>query len=115
MDDEIEKYTKASGQKQKPYSHLLDAQMTFLLTADRHKNGGSLQLVFSEDRGLFPFSRETGEVSRENLFTDTLIRADSADFSIIDLKRRQPREGFTRHRGGPTPETPCTPTITCLF
>ena len=98
MDDEIEKYAKVSGQKQKSYSHLLDAQVAFLLTADRHKNEGSLQLVFSEDRGLFPVNRETGEVSRENLFTDTLVRVDSADFSVIDLSRRKPREGFTRHR-----------------
>ncbi len=49
---ELLDYTKKKGTSQKEYSHLLDAQMAFLLAINDHQNEGSMGIIFPEDQDI---------------------------------------------------------------
>ena len=93
--DEIFKYAKQKGKKQKIYSHLIDAQLAFVMMADAHRNDGSLGLVIDDDISMWPFNKDTGEVL-DNIF-------DSIEVKLEKMKqcypaRRKPDENFSSHR-----------------
>ena len=84
QDPSIEKH-KA---KQPLYSHLIDAQMAFLLAADDHKNNGSMGLKFLEATKA-TIDKATGEILH-NKFTETIkagIDEATGDISLNKFYR----------------------------
>ena len=93
----IESYEKKAGKKQKPYSHLMDAQIAFLIAADKHRNEGSFLLNIPDNISPIPVNKETGEIIEKTLLTDIWVAPDKMK-EPVQLERRKPIEGFVKHR-----------------
>ncbi len=91
-----EKYSKKEGQKQLPYSHLIDAQLAFCMMADAHKNEGSLKLAAHEHR-LWPLDKGTGEIFQKTIFGSVEIKPGEMK-PLEELKRRKAYTVETHHR-----------------
>ena len=92
VDSEIKKYKKSKGKTQELYSHLIDAQLAFCLTASDHRNEGGLKLNVDDSLPLWPVDRTA---------TNTIfhkIRVSPEEMSQTDLKRRKAYEVETHHR-----------------
>ena len=64
-DSPIAEYKKKKGKEQKTPSHLIDAQLAFLLACEKHKNDGTMGIQFDHDLDTITaddIDRETGEV-----------------------------------------------------
>ncbi len=81
--------------KQKPYSHLIDAQMAFMLVVDRHKNEGGMRLKI-DDKKLYPLNKNTGEIHKDTLWKD--ISVSDCDFQEEKLERRSPTKDRFKNR-----------------
>ena len=90
------KYKKAEDSKQDPYSHLIDAQLAFIMVADRHRNEGSLKLQIDDSIKIEPWNESTGEISENNLFNK--IRIEPSSFKEKKLERKKPSDKFCSHR-----------------
>ncbi len=90
----ISKYKKGK-EVQKPYSHLIDAQLSFALAASDHRNRGGLGIEISDEINMWFFDKDTGEVLK-NLF-DTIHVSDEG-FKPEELNRKKPNESFCSHR-----------------
>lgn len=97
QDPSIKKLTK-----QPLYSHLIDAQMAFLLATDAHKNNGSMGIQFLEaetvEEGI---DEETGEILLNKFYKCSAIA--KKDFSITTLNRKKSVTGVRLHRAFHTP------------
>ena len=96
IDDKLSKFAKEKGKQQEPYSHLIDAQLAFAIAADTHRNNGSLKLEIDDSTTLWPFSRDTGERSENNIFN--AIKLSDTRGSLGNLKRREVYDVETHHR-----------------
>ena len=95
-DDIISKFSKEGGQK--PYSHLIDAQLAFCIALNKHKNEGSFKLKIDDNIQLEPLDKTTGELPA-TMFDKINIKEDSKYFSEIDLERKKPYDkDFASHR-----------------
>lgn len=83
----VQSYDKQDGDRQQPYSHLIDAQMAFLLAAEDHQGDGSMALQLPED-GIFS----------HRAFTDSSINPFSSDFQRVPLSRSKSQDGVRTHR-----------------
>ena len=90
-----EKYTKQKGQKQLPYSHLIDAQLAFCMMADAHKNEGSLKLAIHEHR-LWPLDKSTDEMFQKTIFGAVHITPEQ--LCEKHLERKRPDQKLFSHR-----------------
>lgn len=95
LDDDIKSYTKGD-KAQDSYSHLIDAMLAFCITADEHKNDGSIGLNINDEYSLFPFDADSGEVSENDIFGH--IKISDSEFDAKSLARRKATEGFNSHR-----------------
>ena len=89
---------KKEDQKQEPRSHLIDAQMAFLLATDDHKNDGSMGLYFNKLETLKQgdINTKTGEFNPTKFFD--LSRVSKDQFSQKNLSRRKSATGIRLHR-----------------
>ena len=87
---------KKDNNKQKPYSHLIDAQLAFAMVADQHKKEGSLKLKIDDGISLWPFDKDTGEISKKNIFNAIKILSEAMQRDC--LERRKPYDVETHHR-----------------
>ena len=73
-------------EKQPLYSHLIDAQMAFLIASEDHKNDGSMGIKFVENQTIWQeqVDEKSGEILPSKLFNNSEI-GESA-FKAIDLK-----------------------------
>lgn len=93
--EEINKYSKTTNESQSAYSHLIDAQLAFVITADAHRNEGSLQLTIG-DKIKEPYNKKTGEIYYDNsLLKAICIGPDNIE---ISLQRKKPDKSFFAHR-----------------
>ena len=90
----IAKYKK-DGNKQEPYSHLIDAMFAFCVAVNAHKNDGSMGIKINNEISLFPVDGDSGEIFKD-IFSHIKI-ADS-ELTNIQLNRKKATEGFVNHR-----------------
>lgn len=88
-------YAKSKDSKQQAYSHLIDAQLAFVIVADAHRGEGGLKLQIGDEVGKGPCDKETGEINGGLLET---IRVSDDDFGFESLGRRKAYEVETHHR-----------------
>lgn len=93
---EISKYSKQDEEKQHPYSHIIDAQLAFAITADSHKNDGGLLLRIDDSYNLWPVNRDTGEILDKTILHAILVKPD--DEQIKRLERNKPDQTTFTHR-----------------
>ena len=91
-----EEYSKKKDEKQKPYSHLIDAQLAFAIVADAHKNEGSLKLDIPDSISLWPADTDTGEIFQKTIFG--AIHITPEQLYERKLERRKPNQTFFSHR-----------------
>ena len=94
-DEIFVEYAKKKEEKQKIYSHLIDAQLAFVMAADAHRNDGSLGLVIDDAINMWPFNKNTGEVL-DNIFDSIKVKPEK--MKQCHLARRKPDENFSSHR-----------------
>lgn len=83
----LKTYAKQEGKQQLPYSHIVDAQMAFLLAAYQHHKKGSMRIEMPEDF----HDKET--------FTKSAINPNNADkCKTISMSRAKPKDGVRTHR-----------------
>ncbi len=100
---DLASYSKSDNSPQKPYSHLLDAQVAFCMVADAHRGSGSLRLELGKT-GIW--SRVDQLVSQmENahfrVYDDSLFKAiqvEPKNFREVSLERRKPDRQYFKHR-----------------
>ena len=91
----IKKYEKEEKQPQKPYSHLLDAQLAFVIAADAHRNEGGLRLCLGDKDYKEPYKdANTGKV--RGILTSILI--GDGFYRLQELARKKPSDNFSSHR-----------------
>ena len=78
-------HKKESGKLQKPYSHLIDAQLAFCIAADAHKKEGGFKLN-THNLKLYPFSKKTGEVHEDNFFNKIHISDNTCEKKKLNRK-----------------------------
>lgn len=83
----LENYDKKSGERQDAFSHVVDAQMAFLLAANQHKRNGAMGIDMPEDL----HDVQTFTVSAINSGDDRAYRESA-------LSRGQSRDGVRTHR-----------------
>ena len=77
-------YAKEDGASQKPYSHLLDAQIAFCMIADAHRGDGGLRINLG-DTGIWSrVDRTTGEIQTKN--------SQVYDAQLFDATQVKPNE-----------------------
>ena len=83
---DLQCYAKENSVSQKPYSHLLDAQIAFCVIAESHQDDGGLRIKLG-DAGIRPREdRTTGELKVENS-----RRCNAQLFDAIQVKPHQMR------------------------
>lgn len=87
-------YAKSKDKKQKAYSHLIDAMLAFVITADAHRKDGGLKLKLDDFVRKEPYDKETGEIN--GLWECIQVHDDECN--IRNLDRRKPNENFSSHR-----------------
>ena len=95
----LKKYMKQEGVKQEDYSHLIDAQMAFILACQEHRDNGSMGIEFDFDeetiwQGIS--NTETAEISPLKFFESTKVLEN--DCKSITLNRGKPEDGNRPHR-----------------
>ncbi len=97
---DLKKNNKERGAKQTPYSHLLDAQMAFLLACDEHRDNGSMGVCFdfNEETSRQGIDIKTGEVLPLKYFCQTKIPEEDIQVISIDRKKsnNRPHRSYTR-------------------
>ena len=89
QDPDIEK----SQEKQTLYSHLIDAQMAFLLAADEHKNNGSMGLQFLAAETIKAgIDEASGEIIANKFYRASAIAEKSDKYEKIDLQPKSTSE-----------------------
>ena len=96
INDDVFKYAKQEGEKQQAYSHLIDAQLAFVMVADNHKNDGSLSLKIDDSYNVWPVDRDTGEILDRTILG--AIQLGPEDMRKKELKRRKAYTVETHHR-----------------
>ena len=91
----IAEYAKSRDIKQQAYSHLLDAQLAFVIVADAHRKEGGLKLQIDNKTRKEPYDEETGEVYDDML---KYIQVLDDEFKTRKLSRKTPSEIFSAHR-----------------
>ena len=92
----VNRCIKQEGHPQKPYSHLLDAQLAFIIAADAHRKEGGFKLQLDEREHRGPLvDKGTGEY-KKGMLEDILI--DDDGFAPTPLGRRDAYEVETHHR-----------------
>lgn len=83
----LKTYAKQEGKQQLPYSHIVDAQMAFLLAAYQHRKEGSMHIEMPED------------FHDDSVFTESAIDPNNADkCKTISMSRAKPKDGVRTHR-----------------
>lgn len=84
-------------EKQPAYSHLLDAQMAFLLAANEHRNNGSMAIQIKDPETVHEgIDYSTGEILPAKFFELSEIGEDK--FSKIELNRKKRKNGVRLNR-----------------
>ena len=93
----FKEYKKTGKEAQKPYSHLIDAQLAFCVAIDAHQKEGSLKLNIPKNRSIYP----SEENNKQKNFEDTLlgqIYINNSLCKIVNLKRRKAYTVETHYR-----------------
>ena len=93
---EVFEYAKHAEEKQKAYSHLIDAQLAFAMVADAHKNDGSLKLKIHDSISLRPVDIDTGEMLENTIFGAIQVKPE--EMQRKKLERRKAYTVETHHR-----------------
>ena len=93
---EVFEYAKHAEEKQKAYSHLIDAQLAFAMVADAHKNDGSLKLQIRDSISLRPVDIDTGEMLENTIFGAIQVKPE--EMQRKKLERRKAYTVETHHR-----------------
>ena len=91
---ELTKYDKEKLQE--PYSHLIDAQIAFVLTADKHRNEGGLRLNIPDCVQAAATVKNGVLFEDEDLFS--WICVEPNELCEVEMQRKKPWKGFIRHR-----------------
>ena len=97
---ELDKNSKERGKKQTAYSHLLDAQMAFLLACDEHRERGTMGICFDVEEETIRqgINIKTGEILPLKYFDQTHI--PKKDIQVISINRKKlsdrPHRSYTR-------------------
>jgi hypothetical protein len=77
--------------KQPLYSHLVDAQLAFLIASEDHQNEGSMGIKFDENQTIWKseVDKETGEVLPSQLFTSMDVGEDNLKEEVLDRKKSE--------------------------
>ncbi|MDD9806897.1 MAG: type II-B CRISPR-associated RNA-guided endonuclease Cas9/Csx12 [Gammaproteobacteria bacterium] len=95
-DEQIAEYAKSKDTRQQAYSHLIDAQLAFVIIADAHQREGGLKLQIDDKVEKVPYyDKETGEIYDGML---KYVRVSANDFELKPLSRQKPNENFSSHR-----------------
>jgi CRISPR system subtype II-B RNA-guided endonuclease Cas9/Csx12 len=94
--ERLEDSIKVPEKVQTAYSHLLDAQLAFLITIDKHRNEGSFRIDIPDDVDMQRSVQKRELVFGKDLFQDIWIRPE--EFEEVPLMRRKAHDGFSRHR-----------------
>ena len=86
-------YKKKEGKKQEKYSHLIDAQMAFLMAAEEHKDEGSMGIAFAGDESIMGIHDQD---QADNYFTESNV--SPKDFEYVELVRKSITGRYFAHR-----------------
>ena len=89
-DSIIRDNAKKDNKRQEDYSHLIDAQLAFVIAADAHRNGGGMGIDIPDNIGVAPTNNDGAD--------GILHYVRVSDFNLRPLKRRETSEGFFAHR-----------------
>jgi len=94
VSDDINKFAKTDLAKQKDYSHLLDAQIAFMIAACEHRQSGSLKLNIPEYVKPSPLlvNQKTGEILTKQADTDDIEYLYTFSGSMLENIMVQPPE-----------------------
>ena len=100
--EDLDSYSKSDSSPQKPYSHLLDAQVAFCMIADAHRGSGGLRLELGNTGIWSRVDQMTREIETKNsrVYDDSLFKAiqvDPRNFRKISLERRKPNHQYFKH------------------
>ncbi len=100
---DLDVYSKSGNSSQKPYSHLLDAQVAFCIIADAHRGSGGLRLELGNTGIWSRVNQMTGEreIMNSQVNDDSLFKAiqvEPKNFREISLERRKPDRQYFKHR-----------------
>ena len=99
--EKLKEKSKETGKEQKSGSHVIDAQMAFLLATEDHKNSGTIGIRF-EDRETIEGGFENPKDPKDNkllplkIYTATAISDKNTEY--ITLNRKQSKKGYRLHR-----------------
>lgn len=80
---DITPFTKLQGQSQKDYSHVIDATLAMMITAQAHQNEGALKIQFAEQHSIWgAIDTTTGELV-DNLSQQFFVHPESLAESVI--------------------------------
>ncbi|SMN17265.1 hypothetical protein CRYPA_1204 [uncultured Candidatus Thioglobus sp.] len=97
-------YGLTKPKKQLLYSHLIDAQLAFLLATEDHQNDGSMGIKFLDKQTIWgrKIDKETGEVLPNQFFSDADVGKDKlervdlnpkdSNQKIIDIEKNNSNE-----------------------
>ena len=91
-DSIIRDNTKQDGKKQEDYSHLIDAQLAFVIAADAHRNDGGMSIDIPDNILVAP-TKDDG--------TDGIlhyVRIPEEECKTRPMKRRKTSEDFFAHK-----------------
>lgn len=88
-DPSIAQYAKRQDERQEAYSHLIDAQLAFVMVVDAHRKEGSLRINIPDGMNA---EQNTGEISKDNLFK--AIQVDETEMEEVNLERKRPDKTF---------------------
>ena len=89
----LREYDKKDNEKQKDYSHLIDAQLAFVIAADAHRNDGGMGIDIPDDIRVAPTDNDGANSILH------YVRVSHEDFEEPTLlERRETSEGFFAHK-----------------
>ena len=99
--EKLKEKAKEAGKEQKSGSHVIDAQMAFLLATEDHKNKGTVGISFGDREtieGGFknPTNSQDNKLLPLKIYTATAI--SDKDIKYITLNRKQSKKGYRFHR-----------------
>ena len=99
--EKLKEKAKEAGKEQKSGSHVIDAQMAFLLATEDHKNRGTVGISFGDREtieGGFknPTDSQDNKLLPLKIYTATAISDKNIEY--ITLNRKQSKKGYRFHR-----------------
>ena len=98
-DQKLKKIKKEKGHEQKFGSHVIDAQMVFLLALEDHKSEGAMNVTFFDIETITQGFKNPKNPSNDNFLPLKAYTATTPNhIEYLELNRKQSKKGYRVHR-----------------